>query len=66
MKPKAIRNETAYESALERIAVLMDAEPGTGEFDELETLAMLVDTYENAVHPIELPDSGDSIPTRRS
>lgn len=61
MKPKVIKNETEYEAALERIDELMDAEPGTEEFDELELLAMLVDTYENEVHPIGLPGPIEAI-----
>jgi HTH-type transcriptional regulator/antitoxin HigA len=55
MKPKVIKSEEEYDSALARIDELMDAEPGTEEFDELELLAMLVDTYENEVHPIVMP-----------
>jgi len=61
MKPKVIRNEAEYEIALERINELMDAEPGTEEFDELELLAMLVDTYENQAHPIGLPNPVEAI-----
>lgn len=61
MKPKIIKNEEQYESALERINELMDAKPGTDEFDELELLAMLVDSYENQVHPIEPPDPIEAI-----
>lgn len=56
MKPKIIKNETEYEAALERIDQLMDAEPGTPEFDELELWGMLVDAYEEEVYPVELPD----------
>lgn len=61
MKPKVIKNQTEYNVALERIAELMDAEPGTDEFDELELLAMLVDTYESKVHPVDLPDPIEAI-----
>lgn len=61
MKPRVIKNETEYEAALERIDELMDAEPGTDEFDELELLAMLVDTYESKVHPVDLPDPIEAI-----
>ncbi|PNU21370.1 hypothetical protein C2E25_02100 [Geothermobacter hydrogeniphilus] len=56
MKPKVIKNETEYQATLERINELMDAEPGTEAFDELELLAILADNYENEAHPIELPD----------
>jgi HTH-type transcriptional regulator / antitoxin HigA len=61
MKPKIIKNETEYEAALERIDELMEAEPGTDAFDELELLGMLVDTYENEAHPIGLPDPIEAI-----
>ena len=61
MKPKVIKNEEEYEVALERINELMDAEPGTDAFDELELFAMLVDTYENEMHPVELPDPVEAI-----
>ncbi len=61
MKPKVIKTEEDYESALTRINELMDADPGTDAFDELELLAMLVDTYENTVHPIDLPDPIEAI-----
>lgn len=56
MKPKVIKSEEEYEATLERIDELMEAEPGTEEFDELELLAMLVDAYEAEVYPIDLPD----------
>ena len=56
MKPKVIKNETEYEAALERVDQLMDAEPGSPEFDDLELWAMLVDAYEEEVHPVKLPD----------
>ena len=51
-----IKTEEEYRSALERIDKLMDAEPGTEEFDELELLAKHVDNYESEVYPIGLPD----------
>jgi HTH-type transcriptional regulator/antitoxin HigA len=61
MKPKIVKTEEEYEIALERISELMEAEPGTSEFDELELLAMLVDTYEAQIHPIEFPDPIEAI-----
>ncbi len=39
-----------------RIDVLMDAEPGTEEGDELDVLATLVEAYERNNFPIESPD----------
>jgi HTH-type transcriptional regulator / antitoxin HigA len=51
MIPKIVKNENDYKAALDRINELMDAEPGTPEGDELELLAMLVELYENKIHP---------------
>lgn len=64
MKPKVIKTEEEYEATLERIEELMDAEPGTEEFDELELLAMLVDSYEAQTYPIDLPDPIEAIQFR--
>jgi HTH-type transcriptional regulator/antitoxin HigA len=64
MKPKVIKTEEEYEATLERIDELMDAAPGTEEFDELELLAMLVDAYEAEVYPIDLPDPIEAIQFR--
>ncbi len=61
MKLKVIKNETEYEAALECIDMVMDAEPGSAEFDELELWAMLVDSYEQEVHPIGLPNPMEAI-----
>jgi HTH-type transcriptional regulator/antitoxin HigA len=56
MVPKIIKNDTAYEAALARIDVLMDAEPDTPAGDELELLVTLVELYEKNAHPIDLPE----------
>lgn len=45
-KIKPIRTEADYEAALARIDVLMNAEPGTPEGEELDVLADLVELYE--------------------
>jgi HTH-type transcriptional regulator/antitoxin HigA len=55
MIPKVIRTEKDYEKALARINDIMDADPGTPERDELELLVTLVEVYEKAKHPINLP-----------
>lgn len=52
---KPIRSEQDYEAALARIDALMDAEPGTVEFDELDILADLVEAYENKHEPMGYP-----------
>lgn len=54
-----IKNVADYEAALERVHVLMDAEPNTPEGDELEVLALVIDSYEDAHYPIDDPDPID-------
>ncbi len=54
-KIKPIRTEKDYEAALARIDALMDAEPGGGEFDELDVLADLVELYESKREPMGYP-----------
>ena len=53
---KPIKTEADYDTALEQIALLMDAKAGTPEADELEVLATLVECYETEHYPINLPD----------
>lgn len=56
MTAKLIKNEKDYQRALSRIEELMDAAPGTAEFDELELLAALVEMYEDTHYPMDFPD----------
>jgi HTH-type transcriptional regulator/antitoxin HigA len=49
---------------LARIEVLMDAEPESPEEEELELLALLVETYEEEHYPIDLPDPVEAIKFR--
>lgn len=56
IKPKVIKTAEDYRLALSRIEKLMDAKPGTSEFDELELLSTLVEVYEDKNFPINLPD----------
>jgi len=58
---KMIRTEAQYEAALERLDMLMEAEPGSPEFDELELLALLVEKYEDEQFPIDYPDPVEAI-----
>ncbi len=58
-KIQAIRTEPDYEAALARIDVLMDAEPGTPEGDELDVLADLVELYEAQHVPMGYPRRAD-------
>jgi HTH-type transcriptional regulator/antitoxin HigA len=43
------------------VSLLMDAEPGTEEGDELDVLATLVEAYERVNFPIEFPDPVEAI-----
>lgn len=61
---KIIRNEKDYEEALSRMEKVFDAEPGTGEFDEMEVLALLIETYEDELYPMDLPDPIEAIKFR--
>lgn len=51
-----IHTNADHEAALERISVLMDAEPGSPEGDELDVLTTLVEAFEQARFPIDAPD----------
>jgi antitoxin component HigA of HigAB toxin-antitoxin module len=48
-----------HERALRRIEKLWDAEPGSREERELDTVATLVDAYERRAFPIESPRAGE-------
>jgi len=52
---KPIRTAEDYEAALVRIDALMDAEPGTPEFDDLDVLVDLVELYESKHEPMSYP-----------
>ena len=52
---KPVRTEQDYEDALARIDTLMDAAPGSPEFDELDILADLVEHYESKHEPMGYP-----------
>jgi HTH-type transcriptional regulator/antitoxin HigA len=64
MEPKVLKTEVDYEAALAHVETLMDAEPGSPEEEELEVFALLIETYEKAHHPIELPDPIEAIKFR--
>ena len=61
MDIKPIRTEADYESALQEVERLMDAEPNTPEGDRLDVLATLVEAWEEKHHPIEDPDPIEAI-----
>lgn len=56
MTLRPIRNEEDYETALEEIETLWEAESGTPEADRLDVLVMLVEAYEAEHYPIPDPD----------
>jgi HTH-type transcriptional regulator/antitoxin HigA len=58
---RAIRTEADYEAALARIDVLMDAEPGTPEGEELDVLVDLVELYESRHVPMGYPTPIEAI-----
>ena len=64
MEIKPIKSEKDYDKALERLEVIFDAKSNSKEGDEAEILSMLIDTYENKVHPIEAPDPIEAIKIR--
>ena len=64
MTIKPIKNKKDYQQALDRMEAIFDSKKGSVKGDELEILGILVDTYENANFPIELPDPVEAIKFR--
>lgn len=64
MNIKPIKTEQDYESALQRVDVLMDAVPQSDEFDELEVLTTLIEAYEAKHYKIDAPDPISAIKFR--
>lgn len=56
MELHPIKTETDYQKALRAIESLFDAAPNTQECDRLDILSTLVEAYEKANFPIEIPD----------
>jgi HTH-type transcriptional regulator/antitoxin HigA len=58
MRPKVIKTKAEHDTAVARIAKLMENDPvlGTSAGDELELLAQLAADYEKKHHDIGLPD----------
>lgn len=59
-----IRTEEDYDAALARIDMLMNAEAGTPEWDELDILVTLVEAYEAKHYPIPACDLVEAIKFR--
>lgn len=66
MMMKLIKNETEHQTALARLDALfdLDPDPGTAESDEIDVLALLVETYEKEAFPLDLPTPVDAIKFR--
>ena len=67
MKPKIIRTEADYETALARINVLMDGDPKPTSTagEELELLCLLVESYEAVHYPMGQRQTGAADPRAR-
>lgn len=61
IQPKVIKTTKDYERALARVEDLFASKPNTPEGDELELWLLLVETYENKIFPISLPDPIEAI-----
>jgi HTH-type transcriptional regulator / antitoxin HigA len=61
MKPKLIKTQREYRSALRRAEELMDARAGSAESDELELVAALIEIYEEEHEPVPPPDPIEAI-----
>jgi HTH-type transcriptional regulator/antitoxin HigA len=61
---KPIRTNRDYRQALSEIETLMSARANTPEGDRLDVLATLVEAYERAHFPMDLPDAVDAIKFR--
>ncbi len=61
VKIRPVRTTRDYEWALERIDELIDAAPGSTEYDELDILGTLVAEYEEEHYPIPSLDPIDTI-----
>jgi HTH-type transcriptional regulator/antitoxin HigA len=64
MNIKPIKTKRDYQNALTRLEVIFDAKPGSKEGDELEILGILIEKYENAHFPIDMPDPIEAIKFR--
>jgi len=53
---RPIKTEKDYDEVMNRIDKLIDAKPGTSEYDELEVLSVLAEAYEEENYPIDAPD----------
>jgi HTH-type transcriptional regulator/antitoxin HigA len=64
MHLKPIKTDADHEAALKEIERLWDAGEGTADGDRLEILTTLVEAYEEAHFPMDMPDPLDAIKFR--
>ena len=64
MELRPIKTESDHQAALKEIERLWGAEEGSEEGDRLEILTVLVEAYEEAHFPMDLPDPIDAIKFR--
>lgn len=63
---QSIKTKQAYESSVKRLEIISDAPLGTPESDEADTLATLIEAYEEVHFPIGLPHPIEAIKIRMS
>jgi HTH-type transcriptional regulator/antitoxin HigA len=61
---KPIRTKADYRAALREVESLMSAKANTAAGDRLDVLVTLIEAYERAHFPMELPDAVDAIKFR--
>jgi HTH-type transcriptional regulator/antitoxin HigA len=64
MNLKPIKTDADHEAALKEIERLWDAQEGTADGDQLEILITLVEAYEEAHFPMDMPDPIEAIKFR--
>jgi HTH-type transcriptional regulator / antitoxin HigA len=60
MNVTPIQTKADHEAALKTIESLMGAQANTAEGDRLDVLVRVVEAYERAHFPMDLPDAADS------
>ncbi|MBE9064209.1 type II toxin-antitoxin system HigA family antitoxin [cf. Phormidesmis sp. LEGE 11477] len=61
MEIRPIRTQADYQEVLREIESLFEAAENTPEYDRLDILSTLVESYEKTHFPIELPDPIEAI-----
>ena len=56
MEIRRIRTQTDYQEAVREVELLFNAAPNKPESDRLDVLSTLVEAYEKAHFPIEIPE----------